>query len=205
MYLIEIFINLLYKLFLQLYFKWLKEGNLDNTGRAKAISPYGELDEELNAINTFIGAFSKKYDIPFEETINLLSKKRKQIQPTLIPSCILRDRKLGILECVTKYLKEEFKLSYHHIAMHLMRDDRVVWATYNRAIKKKKDSFGIKEPNVWLPVSIFSSNLGPLESISTYLHDNSKLSFNEIAKLLDRDNRTVWACYHTAKKKKVRK
>ena len=170
----------------------------------KRISQYDRLNNELNAINIFIENFIDKHNISFNEVFDLLSKLREKDKITLIPSFILRDRKLGILECVTKYLKEEFKLSYHQIAVLLKRDDRVVWVTYNKAIKKKKEKFTVEEPNVWLPVSIFTDkNLGPLEAIVIYLKDQSKLTFNEIAKLLNRDNRTVWAVYN--KKKKNRK
>ncbi len=160
-------------------------------------SQYDKLNNDLNAIDTFIGNFIEKYDIPFQKVIEMLREKGEQVKPTLVPSYILRDRKLGILECITKYLKEEFKFSYHQIAGLLKRDDRVVWVTYNNAAKKKKEKFAVKEPNVWLPISIFTDkNFGPLESITVYLYDQSKLSFNEIAKLLDRDNRTIWAVYH---------
>ena len=64
----------------------------------------------------------------------------------VIPSCILRDKKLGIIESITKYLKEEFKLSYHQVALLLKRDDRVVWVTYNKAIKKKKQLQARRKP-----------------------------------------------------------
>lgn len=160
-----------------------------------------KLNNELNAINTFIENFIDKHNISFQEVFELLRQKREKEKLTLIPSFIFRGRKLGILESATKYLKEEFKLRYHQIAVLLKRDDRVVWVTYNKAVKKKKDRFTVEEPNVWLPVSIFTDkNFGPLESIVIYLHDKVNLSFNEIAKLLNRDNRTVWAVYNKKKK-----
>jgi hypothetical protein len=170
----------------------------------KDTSQYSKLNTDLSTINNFIDDFIEKHNISFDEVIELfelLIKLRTKEKPKLIPSFILRDRKLGILESVTKYIKEEFKLSYHQIAVLLKRDDRVVWVTYNKAVKKKRERFNVKEPNVWLHVSIFTDkNLGPLEAIVIYLKDQSKLTFNEIAKLLNRDNRTVWAVYHKNKK-----
>jgi hypothetical protein len=161
------------------------------------------LNEELRAIDTFIENFSEKHHIPFDEVLKLLSELRaREKSAFIIPSFILREKKLGILESVTKYLKEEFKMSYHDVAKLLKRDERVVWVTYNKAIRKKRGKLVVKEPNYWLPVSIFTDkNLGPLESIALYLRDKAHLSFNEIAKMLDRDNRTIWACYHKGKGK----
>ena len=159
------------------------------------------LSNDLNALNTFIENFIEKHNISHQEVFELLRNLRVKEKHTLIPSYIVRDRKLGILECITKYLKEEHKLSYHQIALLLNKDDRVVWVTYNNAVKKKKDKFAVEEPNMWLPVSIFSDkNLGPLQSITIHLYDNVNLSFNEIAKLLNRDNRTIWAVYNKNKK-----
>jgi hypothetical protein len=173
-----------------------------NSESEKYTSQYDRLNKELNAINTFIENFIERHNISFEEVFELLSKLREKKKVTLVPSFILRDRKLGILECVTKYIKEEFRLSYHQIAVLLKKDDRVVWVTYNKAIKKKKEKFIVEKPNSWLPISIFTDkNLGPLEAIAIYLKDKVNLSFNEIAKLLNRDNRTIWACYHKRKKK----
>ncbi|MFH1642990.1 MAG: hypothetical protein ABIC04_08910 [Nanoarchaeota archaeon] len=55
--------------------------------------------------------------------------------------------------------------------------------------------------DITIPVDIFSSGLGMLESISLYLHDESGLSFNLIAKLLDRNYKTIWTSYNKAQKK----
>ena len=157
------------------------------------------LKRNLDALNVFIENISEKHALSFDEIISLL--KQKESKDILFPSFILRDRNLGILEAVTKYLKEEINLTYHKIAVLLNRDDRVVWVTYNKALKKKKERFVVAEPNYWLPASIFATKLGPLETISKYLVDEAKFDFVEIAKLLNRDNRSIWACYKRAKNK----
>ena len=159
------------------------------------------LKRNLYALNVFIENVSDKYVISFQEVLELLSKKEGG-GVILVPSYILRDRNFGILEAVTKYLKEELNFTYHKTAVLMNRDDRVVWVTYNKAIKKKKEKFVVAEPNYWLPVSVFSDvDLGPLEAISKYLVDEAKLDINEAAKLLNRDNRSIWACYNRSKKK----
>lgn len=58
-----------------------------------------------------------------------------------------------------------------------------------------------KKEEIVLPASIFNDKLGMLEAASLYLKDELSLSFNEIAKLLKRDYKTIWTSYSKAKKK----
>ena len=58
-----------------------------------------------------------------------------------------------------------------------------------------------KEDQMSLPFSIFTPELGMLESSCIYMHDTLKLGFNEIAELLKRDYKTVWSSYNKGKKK----
>jgi len=53
-----------------------------------------------------------------------------------IPVSILSNTKLSALEAVISYLKDEFSLNYHEIALLLKRDDRTIWTVYQRARKK---------------------------------------------------------------------
>jgi len=63
-----------------------------------------------------------------------------------------------------------------------------------KLLKKDKEE-------IVLPVSIFNEKLGMLEAASLYLKDELNLSFNDIAKLLKRDYKTIWTSYNKAKKK----
>jgi hypothetical protein len=54
-----------------------------------------------------------------------------------IPISVISDRSLATLEAVVKYLKDEHKLTFHHIAELLNRDDRTIWTCYSRAKKKR--------------------------------------------------------------------
>lgn len=58
-----------------------------------------------------------------------------------------------------------------------------------------------KEDEIKIPISIFDDKLGMLESISLYLKDELNLSFNQIARLLKRNYKTIWTSYDKAKKK----
>ncbi|RLE42096.1 hypothetical protein DRJ48_04260 [Candidatus Woesearchaeota archaeon] len=46
-----------------------------------------------------------------------------------------------------------------------------------------------------VPVSIFKTNVGPLAALCVYLKDYKNQSFSEIAKLLNRDQRTIYTTY----------
>ena len=63
-----------------------------------------------------------------------------------------------------------------------------------------KDVLASKD--VLIPVGIFDNEvLGSLEAIVKFLHENSSLRFSRIARLLNRDARTVWSTYSKASKK----
>lgn len=55
------------------------------------------------------------------------------------------------------------------------------------------------EPNI--PLSIFSSDIGPLESLVKYLKENLALSYKEIAALLNRNPVPVGVSYRNARSK----
>ena len=64
-----------------------------------------------------------------------------------------------------------------------------------RNIEELKDEIKIQ-------VSIFDDRrLGVLESLVFYLRDTLSLKNSEIAKLLNRDDRTIWTVYNRVNKK----
>lgn len=54
------------------------------------------------------------------------------------PASILQDKRYSVLGSIVVYLKDNFNLSYHEIAVLLKRDDRTIWTTYQREIKHEK-------------------------------------------------------------------
>ena len=55
---------------------------------------------------------------------------------------------------------------------------------------------------IFIPLSVIKHH-SSLEAIVLYLKDIYSLRFNEIAELLNRDQRTIWVTYANAKKKKI--
>jgi hypothetical protein len=62
-----------------------------------------------------------------------------------------------------------------------------------------------KPEEISIPISIFSSELGMLESACVYLKDSLKLDFSQIARFLKRDYQTVYTSYRKGKKKMNKK
>jgi hypothetical protein len=67
-----------------------------------------------------------------------------------------------------------------------------------------KEAFSKLASPYFLPLSIFSTRLTPLQSLCKYLKDNEGLRFSDIARLLRRDQRNIRAAYVKAKKKHPR-
>jgi len=75
-------------------------------------------------------------------------------------------------------------------------------AFIGRKRKKKKiedDKLTIGELSI--PATIFSREIGSLEAITKYMKENLEMNYNEIAKELNRDQRTIWTAYKKAKEK----
>ena len=66
--------------------------------------------------------------------------------------------------------------------------------------KEKKEG---REDYISIPTSIFQDrDLSVLEAIAEYLKEKKGMRYSEIAKLLNRDDRTIWTAYNRAKAKR---
>jgi len=120
-----------------------------------------------------------------------------------IPVSHFYKKNLGVLEVAVKYLKESEQMQFSKIAQLLKRDERTVWATYQKASVKCKKKLNGNGHGLSVPLSIFTErSYGPLEALTVYLRDDAKMSFNEIARTLNRNYRTVWLTYKNAKNKR---
>jgi hypothetical protein len=60
------------------------------------------------------------------------------------------------------------------------------------------------DSSVSIPSYVFRDRtLKPLEAICEYLKEHEGLTIHQIAKLLNRDDRTIWTVYHRAKVKRA--
>lgn len=138
-----------------------------------------------------------------EKDIHKLIQKTKEENDSLIPISIFQNEKLSVLETITKYLKEVKQYKFSQIARLLNRNDRTIWVTYNNTKKKMPELFEYKPSSTFVPANIFHNRLlSMLENITVYLKEKHGLKFSQIAKLLNRNDRTIWTVYNRAQKKR---
>ncbi len=82
----------------------------------------------------------------------------------------------------------------NRIISKLKKKNAIIEDEIEKVLIKRKEEISI-------PVSAFNEKLGMLEASSLYLRDKLNLSFNDIAKILKRDYKTIWNSYDKAKKK----
>ena len=59
-----------------------------------------------------------------------------------------------------------------------------------------------KPGEIYVPISIFSTNVSPSEALVKYLKENLKMRFSDIGRLLNRDQRGIWVAYSRTQKKR---
>ncbi len=69
---------------------------------------------------------NEKHPIGFELEKSVIS----------IPSSVLKNRKLSVLEALSVFLREKENLSLNEISMVLNRSNKTIWTAYNRAKQK---------------------------------------------------------------------
>ena len=118
--------------------------------------PISIFNDKLSPFETVVKFFRENKEIKFREISGLLNKdvsacwlahqnaKRKSPKKLIyssskydIPIKELHSDKLSLLELISAYLKDQFKLSFHDIGEMLHRNERTIWTAYNRALKKK--------------------------------------------------------------------
>jgi len=122
-----------------------------------------------------------------------------------VPIEIFGNGVMSSLETITKWLRENEHFSFDQIAAALQRDYKTIWGAYQSAKKKLPHPLhaGIEnETKIAIPLSIFlDRSLGVLESLVFYLRSEYQMRYCAIARLVNRDQRTVWVTYDRVKKK----
>ncbi|MCK5450105.1 DUF285 domain-containing protein [Candidatus Pacearchaeota archaeon] len=146
-------------------------------------------------LNAFVEEIRKKYRISRKAIRNIEGMKAVSI-----PIAIFSE-KIGGLEAITKYMRENLRMSYSEIGLELKRDQRTIWSSYNRAIAKNDEFLEVSDDDTCVPITILENrNLTVLESLVSYLHEN-KMKYSEIGKMLNRDQRNIWTISSRAMKK----
>ena len=145
--------------------------------------------------------FSRLKSLSKPEKIEVISFLKEQLKENVLPIFIFKNNSLSALEAIVKYLKEEYNLSYAEISRLLNRSSKTIWITYQRTKKKMPKKFKGKS-DIVIPVEIFQNRkFSVLEILVSYLKREQGISYKEIAKLINRNYRTVLTVYRRFKKK----
>lgn len=143
--------------------------------------------------------FLNEYNTTPEQLHSFLQKQPKE--PS-IPVSIFKTPKLSSLELIVKYFRENKGWRFTEIAQHTGRDPRAIATTYRNAKRKYPKRITHTQSKHHIPLSLLSNRtLSVLENIAYYLAVECKLKLAHIAKLLNKDPRTIWTVVDRAKKK----
>ena len=142
------------------------------------------------------------YKVSDQDLLKLLQQAQEKLsEKECFPLSIIHE-KLTVLESVIKYLREEKNYSLHHCAEILGRNEKNLWHAYHNATQKVPAPIRGEASSVFVPLDIFSDEtLSPQEALVFYLRETEQMTLHQIAKLLLRDDRTIWTAYTRAKKK----
>ncbi len=158
---------------------------------------------EKRLLNTL--EYLKEQKLSSEEIIELVNKLLKVPvkEEVKVPISVFKNEKLGALETIVKYLRENKLLSFKQIGSLTNRNDIALAVSYRNSKKKLEEKFVEEISPYYLPVSILQDRkFSVLENVVSYLKDTFGLTYHKIAILLNRDDRTIWTVYQRARKKK---
>lgn len=134
------------------------------------------------------------------QNVNVDGKNNEEL---FLPSEIFT-RELSSLEAITKYMKENLGMKFCEIAALLGRDDRTIWGAYDSSKVKLAAPFVLAGEGVTIPILLLRSRqYSVLETITLYLKEAYNMKYSEIARLTQRNDRTIWTVYKRAKQKGV--
>lgn len=159
--------------------------------------------EILGELSKIINDYRYKYGIGSYDIVDI-ALGREVKSPRFIPVSVFRNRKVGVLEAVVKYLREECKLKFVKIAESLNRRLSTVVMSYRKAEEKSRSrSQGIGS-ELSIPVEIFrNGRLSMLENLVFYLRKNHDMRCCDIARMVGRDERTIWTITGRIKNKGI--
>lgn len=166
-----------------------KSGFSNTTSATSNFIPKGDVEEFVGKFESYISEIKKRYDL------------KEKVQEDSVPAEIFA-AELSPAEAIVKYLKENRSKNYHEISIILKRDERGIWGSYRRSLKKLKAPFEIAEPSVSIPLTSLSDRrLSILESVVLHLKEVVGKRGSEISRLLNKSPTTISTVYLRAKKK----
>jgi len=160
---------------------------------AEALCKYLRENKELSVgeITKLINRDKSTISINYKNAVKRTKEKFKDEGDLFVDVSIFSNRKLSVLESLISYLKKKGYRNYE-IAELLNKDQRNISTLYSRVNRKLKREL-IEKKEIVVPVKIF--RYGGSGVLYKYLRENIGLRFNEIARLTNREDSTVWMNY----------
>ncbi len=148
-----------------------------------------------------------RYHVSPSEVLALIDakKKEKAAEDYAIPVSLFAASPLSSLEAITVYLREESGLKFSQMEKIVGRNQIVLSTTYRNARKKYRQQLTVPDSKETIPSYILKNKqLSVLENIVFYLKSKYHLHNSEIAKLLNKDPRTIWTVLYRIQKKAMK-
>jgi len=151
----------------------------------------------LKRLEQVLSELERSHHMPPHEAVRLIEERS-----LAIPICIFSQHTLGPLEALVVYLREEHGMTYARIAQHLKRNRDPIGVTYRNARNKLLTPLKIHD-GLRIPLPVFQSDtLSILECLVRFLKEVQRMRYCDIARLLNRDDRTIWTIYKRGKAKR---
>ena len=130
---------------------------LNKLEEKEALIPVTVFSEELSSLETIVKYLKENLGLKNKEIAKITKRSVKTIYQAYssanektrkkfevkeakyyVPVSALVNRKLGVLESIVKFLKENCELNYSEIGRLLGRDPRTIWTAYRRIREKQK-------------------------------------------------------------------
>ncbi|MBT3538496.1 hypothetical protein HN698_00160 [Candidatus Woesearchaeota archaeon] len=149
--------------------------------------------DSLSLLKSLMNLMKEQQDLTLQDTIDLYKGAQTESKQA-IPLSIFSSA-LSPLESLCRYLKDYSGLTYRQIAHLINRDERGIWTTYQRSLKKLEGELPINK-EILLPIDIFKvRNLSVLEALVKYLVDSYGYTAYKVAKLLNKNPSALTTVY----------
>ncbi|MBU0980301.1 MAG: hypothetical protein KJ709_05820 [Nanoarchaeota archaeon] len=151
-------------------------------------------DPSFEIVRLGLRELQNKYGLQPEEILHQLSPKDE------IPISVFKNPKLGILEVLVKYLKEERRMRLSTIAAELNRDQRTIWSTYANSKRKHPIRLPKRPSKHSIPLALFKDRKRSALSVLVLFLQGQGLSHKQTAIALGRSYPTVYAASRRGKR-----
>jgi len=166
--------------------------------RGKKVRDFQDLasSKKFDKVKKLLEELNKEYEVSSKDLL-------KEIEKEKIPLTIFIED-LSPFETIVKYLKENLGYNNKKISLLLNRSEKTTWQAYKSTENKYSKKLTPEKTSFFIPIDVLKDrSLSFLELVVSYLKEEYNLKYSQMAKIVKRDQRTVWTCYNRATKKRA--